>query len=153
MLAALHVLLDYPLVGVGPGQYTPFYSLRYMDDPSTAYRQIGKERRGHSLYFELGAETGLVGLSIFLGLATTALWRLHRLRSRFSDRPEIAHVATGIAFAIVAYLGTSVFLSFAFMRYWWLLLALAGAACRASSPVDEEPRRAQEQHVLREAAG
>jgi O-antigen ligase len=158
MLAAWNVLMDHPLVGVGPGQYTPFYSVDYMDDPGVAFRQIEKERRAHSLYFELGAETGLLGLSLFLTLTVVVLRRLQRLR-RFGERgSEMSHVATGLGLGMMAYLGTSFFLSLAFMRYWWLVVALASVAARVAreggDPHDTGARdEAGLRDVMREAAG
>ena len=152
MLAAMHVFLDHPLVGVGPGQYTPFYSLEYMRDPSVAFRRIDKERRAHMLYFELGAETGVLGLTIFLSIAALVLARLQAVRTRFVARREIAHMATGIGLGIVAYLGTSVFLSLAFMRYWWLMLALAGVVVRVAEDEDAEEQEIDERAVPRNAA-
>jgi hypothetical protein len=142
MLAAAHVVLDYPIIGVGPGQYTPFYSLHYMSLPGVAFKEIDVERRAHTLYAELAAETGLLGLGLFLILVGTVLLRVWRLRQRtMSTRPDVAHLATGIGLAIVAYLGTGVFLSLAFQRYFWLLVALAGAACQVlDRPSDRMPR-------------
>ncbi len=129
MLAATHVVLDYPIIGVGPGQYTPFYSLDYMSLPGIAFKDIDVERRAHTLYMELAAETGLLGLGVFLLLVGAVLLRLWRLRQRkLATNPEEAHFVTGIGLAIVAYLGTGVFLSLAFQRYFWLLIALAGVA-------------------------
>ena len=153
MLAAWNVLLDHPIVGVGPGQYTPFYSLDYMDDPGVAFRQIDKERRAHSLYFELGAETGLLGLSMFLGIAAFAVSRLRDVRANRAASPEAAHLATGIGLALLAYLGTGLLLSLAFMRYWWLTLALAGVAVRVAREPSREDRDAAERAVLRGSAG
>ena len=132
MLAAWNVFLDHPFVGVGPGQYAPYYSLDYMDDPGVAFRQIDKERPAHTLYFELAAETGIMGLLIFVGLILSVLGRIRRVRRDCIHRPGIVHLANGIELGIVTYLGTSIFLSFAFMRYWWLLVALAGALVTAA---------------------
>lgn len=129
MLAAIHVFIDHPILGVGPGQYTPFYSLEYMNLPGVAFKQLDVERRAHTLYMELAAETGLVGLTAFLAIAGLILLRLWSLRRRWiHERPEYAHLATGIALAILAYLGTGVFLSLAFQRYYWMLIALGGVA-------------------------
>jgi len=144
MLAAWNVFLDHPFVGVGPGQYAPFYSLDYMDDPGVAFRQIEKERPAHILYFELAAETGIIGLLIFLGLAFAVLGRIRRVRRDCKRRPEMVHLANGIELGILAYLGTGIFLSFAFMRYWWLLLALAGALVTAARNASAERPEAEE---------
>lgn len=128
MLAAVNVWMDHPVVGVGPGQYVPFYSLEYMTRPG-AFKQIDKERPAHTLYVELAAETGVIGLAAFLLIAVVVLARLWRLRvALLKTDPDGAHLVTGIALAMLAYLGTSVLLSFAFQRYYWMLVALAGAA-------------------------
>ncbi|MBZ0269484.1 glycosyltransferase [bacterium] len=129
MFAAAHVFLDHPIVGVGPGQYVPFYSLDYMTKPGVAFKQIDKERPAHTLYVELAAETGVFGLAAFLLIAFVVLARLWRLRlALLETNPDAAHLVTGIALALLAYLGTSFLLSFAFQRYYWMLVALAGAA-------------------------
>ncbi|HMB71234.1 MAG TPA: O-antigen ligase family protein, partial [bacterium] len=129
MFAAIHVFIDHPLVGVGPGQYTPYYSLEYMNKPGVAFKQLDVERRAHTLYMELAAETGLLGLMAFLSIAGVVLLRLWVLRRRWlHTRPEYAHLATGLALAILGYLGTGLFLSLAFQRYYWMLIALGGVA-------------------------
>jgi O-antigen ligase len=131
MLAAGSVFLDHPIVGVGPGQFSPFYSLEYMSDPNIAFRKIDSTRRAHILYFELGAETGILGLGLFLAIAFYIMRRLLLLRARWRGQSvERAHLATSLLFAILLYLGTSFFLHLAYMRFYWLLLAVAGAAIR-----------------------
>lgn len=139
MLASLNAFLDHPVIGVGPGQYAPFYSRQYMSDPRVAFRTIDWERRAHMLYFELGAETGLIGLSLFLGITGLVLLRLWRLRARWRRRhPLTAHIATALGLGIIAHLGTGMFLTFAFQRYYWMLVALAGATVHiaARHPVE-----------------
>jgi len=129
MLAAFMCFVDYPILGVGPGQYTPFYSNEYQSDPDIAFRVLGRQRRAHILYFELAAETGLLGIGTFLAMPLLITFRLWKLRRRAAGvRPDIANLATSLWFALIAYLGTAVFLHFSYQRYYWFLLALAGAA-------------------------
>jgi O-antigen ligase len=118
-----------------------------------AFRGIEKERRAHSLYFELGAETGVLGLAVFLGIAAVVLRRLQRVRRTYANTPRISRLATGMGLGIMAYLATSVFLSFAFMRYWWLLLALAGVLVRVAAHEPPAAKRDPLRASLREAAG
>ena len=58
MFAALLVFRDHPILGVGPGQYEPFYSKQYQLNPDIAFRHLPRPRRAHSLYFEIAAESG-----------------------------------------------------------------------------------------------
>lgn len=142
MLAALHVFLDHPLLGVGPGQYTPFYSQDYMANPDIAFRQIDDPRRAHCLYCELAAETGIFGISVFGAIMTFTLKELLRARRvRIRDRPDLALLATALFLALIGYLGTAVFLQLSFQRYLWLFLALSGVAIRILTA--EDPYRAK----------
>jgi putative inorganic carbon (HCO3(-)) transporter len=129
MLAALNVFIDHPILGVGPGQYTPYYSIDYQLDPEIALRYIPKTRRAHTLYFELGAETGTIGLGTFMAILALIMYRLWQARRRWiQSSPEIANIATSFLLSIIGYLGTAVFLHLSYQRYYWLLLALATAA-------------------------
>ena len=143
MLAALHVFLDYPILGVGPGQYSPFYSIDYQLDPNIAFRFLPRTRRAHSLYFEMAAETGFIGLGIFLSMPLLVLYGLWQERRRWAHcRPDLANMAMAFVLCIVAYFGTALFLHFSYQRYYWLLLALAGATlqiCRSATPPRVEP--------------
>ena len=129
MLAALNVFIDHPVVGVGPGQYTPFYSMEYQQDSDIKFRDLRRNRRAHILYFELAAETGIIGLALFFSIVAVLLRELWRSR-RFwaSERPEFSDLATAFFLSICAYLGTAVFLHLSYERYYWLLIALAAAA-------------------------
>jgi len=131
MLAALKVFVDHPLFGVGPGQYMPFYAGTYQRSIDIALQHIGKPRRAHNLYFEMAAETGLVGLGMFLVIVFLLLRQLARARRRWArGRPDLANLATVFLFSLLAYLGTAVFLHLSFERYYWLLVALASVALR-----------------------
>jgi putative inorganic carbon (HCO3(-)) transporter len=129
MLASFYVFLDHPLLGVGPGQYMPFYSEQYQLNPDVQFRQVATHRRGHNLYLEMAAETGLIGIVVFVSMPLILLRHLWRARRMCEmSQPELAGLATAFCFSIIAYLGTGVFLHLAFERYYWLLLALATAA-------------------------
>jgi hypothetical protein len=128
MLAAGLAFLDYPILGVGPGQYTPFYSKHYQSDPDISYRFLGRNRRAHILYFELAAETGILGFGVFMAIAGLVMFRLWQIRRWCAHtRPDLANIATSIWFAMLAYLGTAVFLHLSYQRYYWIVVAIAGA--------------------------
>ncbi len=131
MLSALMVFLDYPVLGVGPGQYAPYYSIDYQANPDIAFRNIQESRRAHSLYLEVAAELGAVGLGTLLAIVYMVSRRLWRVRRECMERhPRLAHFATGFWFSLVAYMGTAMFLHLSYQRYFWMILALSAAAVR-----------------------
>src|SRR6266545_4577551 len=83
-LAAWHTFLDHPIVGVGPGVYFKEYSRQYANRLGLRYLQ--SERRGHSLYLELAADTGLIGLTAFLAMVGTPMVLLYRSARRWRKR-------------------------------------------------------------------
>jgi hypothetical protein len=129
MLSALHVFADHPVIGVGPGLYAPVYSVEYQSRPGVAFRDLRVQRRAHSLYFELAAELGAIGLALFLAMVGLQLRDLLRGRKRARSK-EMSELSTALALGLLAYLGTALFLHLAYERYFWLLLALTSAGLR-----------------------
>ncbi|GAB4340003.1 MAG: hypothetical protein Kow0037_25550 [Calditrichia bacterium] len=128
MLAAFHVFLDHPIIGVGPGQFIHFYSLDYMNNPDIAYKHFKVKRAAHSFQAEMAAELGLLGFIAFHLSVFYALLRMWTARRKWVTRdPEIAGTLTGLILGIIGYFGTSLFLSFVYQRYYWVYLALCGA--------------------------
>jgi putative inorganic carbon (hco3(-)) transporter len=151
MLAALHTFLDHPAVGVGPGQFPPFYVAAYSDNPEIKFRDLrGASRRAHNLYLEMAAETGLIGLTTFLAIVLLLVRELWRARQRWlAADPERAELATAFCLSLLAYLTTAVFLHVSYQRYYWFLIAMAGATLHVlharrlqdrSVPVQSMPR-------------
>jgi O-antigen ligase len=139
MLAAFHVFLDYPLLGVGPGHYSPYYSVEYMSNPEIAFRNITTTRRAHSLYFELAAETGVIGLAFFLGMVFHVLRALWGLRRRLMQtRSDLANLATGFFLGLLMYYTTALFLHLSFQRYYWLFFGVAAAAIQLLRQAERE---------------
>jgi putative inorganic carbon (HCO3(-)) transporter len=126
-LAAWNAFLDHPLTGVGPGVYFHEYSREYAN--RLGIRYLESDRRGHSLYLEMAADMGMVGLGAFVAMVTSALVLLHRCM-RYWRRldPERALLASSFFFGLVAYLASAVFLHLSYQRYFWVLLALASSA-------------------------
>ncbi|HEY8169607.1 MAG TPA: O-antigen ligase family protein [Candidatus Limnocylindria bacterium] len=125
-LASLQVFLDYPLLGVGPGQYVSEYSQEYANDLGLRY--FTNARRAHNLFLEVAADTGIPGIVALGGIFVATLGGLWRARKAWVHRnPEYAAWATAFLLAVVGYMLTAMFLHLAYMRYFWLLIALANS--------------------------
>ncbi len=124
--AAVSVFLHHPVAGVGIGLFPTYFQ----DEARRqgAVRIVGVDREAHNLYLGLAAETGILGLVTFGGFAMAILRPLARVRRHNrGTRDDVATLAAGYAFAFTTYLTTGLFLHFAYIRYFWLLAALAAA--------------------------
>lgn len=147
MLAAGRVFLDHPLIGVGPGMFKA-YSQEYGNQD--ALRRIESGRRAHSLYLEIAAENGAVGLTLFLAaLAATVHGLAVARRACLGVDPELADVCGACLLGLTGYLATGLFLHLSYVRYFALLLALCGAAARIAMASSSVRRAAT---VMRPAA-
>jgi hypothetical protein len=141
--AAWEMFRSHPLVGVGAGNYTVHYP-QFADrigSPERFYDAPGEPHYPHSLYLELGAETGAVGLAAFLLVLTTAATALTAARRGFVRRGAAlpAALATAVSVALAGYLVSSLFLHGHFLRYLWLIFGLAAALRAASAEPGDEP--------------
>lgn len=125
MAAAGLAFADHPIFGVGPGMYRHHYR-EYAE--IVGIRIVSDTRQAHNLYLGLAAENGFLGLLTFGAVVYLTLRNLAINRTRWlENHPELANIATGLILAIVVYLTTGLFLHFAYIRYFWLIMGLAGA--------------------------
>jgi putative inorganic carbon (hco3(-)) transporter len=125
MGAAGLVFLDHPVIGVGPGLFRYYYE-EYAE--LVGLRVKSTERSAHDLYLQVAAEHGLLGLLALLATLYMTMRNLSRVRKRWmAENPELSNMATAYMLSIVTYLTTGIFLHFAFIRYFWLIMALAAA--------------------------
>jgi putative inorganic carbon (HCO3(-)) transporter len=124
MLAALHVFMDHPIIGVGPGMFS-YEMAEY--SKIIGLRNITATREAHSLYPGVAAETGALGLITLMGIFVYTLYNLSKARSYWLERnnTKMANLCTGFFLAIISYMTTGIFLHFAYIRYFWLIMALA----------------------------
>jgi O-antigen ligase len=110
------------------------YAVNYQDYAS----QLGLEhrtedRQAHSLYLEMAAETGMLGVLAFTAVFAAVLLGLNRARGKLNMLPEYRQWPgwiTSVQMSIVAYLASSIFLHNDYIRYLWLFVALAMAMIR-----------------------
>ncbi|MEX1026673.1 MAG: O-antigen ligase family protein [Candidatus Paceibacterota bacterium] len=138
ILAAIRVTADHPVLGVGPGNF-PLYYQEY--GKLGGFRARQEDREAHILYLHLSSEFGLLGLASFLGMVGVTLLGLHDVwKTHRQVDPAMAGLAAGFAMALFAYLLTGLFLHFSFIRFFWIILALA---CSVSMIAASDERRGQ----------
>ena len=129
-VTAWQMFLDHPLLGVGAGNYTERFD-EYAERVGSAvrFRSISRAHYPHNLYLEIAAESGLVGLSLFLTIVMTSFFFLERSRWCFQATGDLylAALARGLEISLLGYLVSSLFLHGHFIRYLWLLFAFAAA--------------------------
>lgn len=124
-LTAIAVFADHPIVGVGPGQF-PSYYREYAVEVGGVIKF--EDREAHNLYLDVAAEAGVLGLICLMAMLGLTLFDLRRARTRWlSSRPELADIATGLSLAVLTYMTTGIFLHLSYARYFFLVLAIAGA--------------------------
>lgn len=132
-LAALLAWADHPILGVGPGEF-PLYYRQYAEVVGIRVKAV--DRESHNLYLGMAAELGLIGITVFLIIIGLTLRDLARAAKAVRARdPMMADMATGFLLAIVAYLATGIFLHMSFIRYFWLMLALAAATALVAKAI------------------
>lgn len=121
--SAAQVFFEHPLLGVGPGMF----KYHYQEHAAFAGPKAHAANRGsHNLYLGLAAEHGLLGLMCFLAIVCLVMRQLLRRRREWRhSHPELAWIATAFVLSLIGYLTAALGLHFAFVRYFWLMLALA----------------------------
>ena len=143
-LAAIAVFLDYPVLGAGPGNFLKLYQF-YVEDTGFYVLHTTEERPAHNLYLNIAADVGICGLAAFLAIIGVQIRQLLRIRARHTEHgSEIASTATALLLGLLSYLFAGVFLSLAYQRYFWILIALISA----TTLISNAQLRAQEQRSL-----
>jgi O-antigen ligase len=115
----LSMIRDFPLAGIGAGNFKPLVRL---------YADIDKPTIAHNTYIGLAAETGLPGLLLFLAIFAATFRSLSRVRRLTSDQANLLFRASlGIEVSLVGYLVAIFFISAEYQKLFWLLVFLSGA--------------------------
>lgn len=126
-IVAYWMFLDHPVFGVGSGNFESNY-LSYSSRLGTDQRY--EERRAHSLYLELAAETGIAGLLSFSAMLAALFAGMRRARRmlRSINRDDLVGWVLGLQYGLIGFLLASIFLHSDYIRYFWLLVGLC-ASC------------------------
>jgi O-antigen ligase len=128
ILSALLIFKDHPLFGVGPGM-VQYYTQDYSRQLDIRYLTINAQ--AHSLFPGVAAESGLLGLICFVLILFIPLRDLMRARKQWIvSHPDWSYLATAFFQVLISYIVTGLFLHLSYMRFFYLMIALAVVASR-----------------------
>ena len=122
--AAWLMFTDHPILGVGLGNY-PVHYQQYSRDIGLDPRL--SQRSAHSLYLQIAAETGVVGIAILGFILWKALKGLWRVRKRFleASMQDAANLTGAFLIGFLGYLFAGLFLHAAYPNFLWMLIGIA----------------------------
>jgi O-antigen ligase len=141
MLTGLAMFAANPILGVGAGNYPTNYQ-HYTQLIGIEFRT--QARDPHSLYVQLLAETGILGTIAFLGMVFALIRALNRACRAIELSPHLQNWlpwVSAIRLAIISYLLTSIFLHNAYIRYFWVLVAMALAGIQITDNLIKNSER------------
>lgn len=116
--AAVRMLADAPLFGVGPGGFREHYA------SVSRLAEIGESTPvAHNMYLEVGAELGIFGLVLFIAMIVVAFVASENALHGGADR----RVVVAIQASLIAIVVASAFLSEQYYFPLWSMVALACA--------------------------
>ncbi len=125
-LTAWVMFTQHPLMGIGLNNFPSLYQ-EYTK--SLGLAPSANNRSPHNLYLEVAAETGMVGLAVFLIMVGLAFRSILYARRKFREAgmEDYANMITGFALAFGGYMLSAVFVHAAYPRYFYLLVGIAYA--------------------------
>lgn len=117
---AFNLAVDHPIVGGGFRVFTRDLFRDYAPEPENFHD-------AHSIFFEVLAEQGFIGLFIYLALGITSYLTASQIIRRARGSPDLVwarHLAGMIQVAIAGYAISGAFLGLAYFDFYYHLLAL-----------------------------
>jgi O-antigen ligase len=124
---AMAISKDNPIVGVGLGAYSQTHEVTAN---SSSFSRIARGQRDpHSMYFKVLAETGGIGLLIFLGMiASVFVSGRSALRKLAETDPASARQLLTLLFGLVAFLQAGLFATLNSIPYLYVYLGVITTA-------------------------
>lgn len=141
LLAGLSMFAAHPLLGVGVGNYFNNYQI-YSQEIGIEVRS--EERDAHSLYVEIFSETGILGIFAFGGLVFSLFAGISKAAKSLVKFPQYHSWIPwfdALQVALVGYLVAAIFLHGAYIRYFWILVALSMTAIQLADEINHNHRQ------------
>lgn len=123
----IRMFVDSPFIGIGIGNFGPYYNMKTFRGSNS----VADFRQANNIIFEVLAETGLIGLTLFFLTGIAFAWMLWvaitraRTRQAYGLSVGVAAASAGAAFQFLTY--TPIY-----AEWVWFMVGLAGAQWRGA---------------------
>jgi len=141
ILTGVAMFTSHPILGVGAANYRPNYQ-SYTQLIGLEFRT--ESRDAHSLYVQVLAETGVLGTIAFFAMVFFLFDALNKAIRELERSPHLQDWLpwiSAIRLAVLSYLLTSIFLHNAYIRYFWILVAMALAGVQITYNLLNNPEK------------
>lgn len=121
-VVSYRLALDYPLFGAGFKPFSP--AVYYTYSPEERWNTV---QDAHSIYFQVLAEHGFIGLGLYLAVIASTLVSLRSIMRRTRRKPSMKFyfdTAQMIEVSVLGYLTTGIFLSMSYFDLFYHLVAI-----------------------------
>jgi O-antigen ligase len=134
LLSSLQLTLQHPLLGVGPGMFA-VANAGYVE-ATTGRTSWTAWRETHNTFTQVSCEDGLPGLLLY-GMALFFCFKIARSAEKrarqYPALSSLGHMAFALRLALIAFTGSALFASNAYMYYFPMLAGLCVAVDRATT--------------------
>jgi O-antigen ligase len=127
---AMTIFRDSPIIGIGWSAYPDAHRVvvrRIEGAPRTAFGA----RDAHGTYVKLLAESGVVGLVLFLGIVVSSRREIVRVARQIKDtQPEVSRFLRMLLVGQIAYLQCAIFGSYEHLPFFYLYTMMSVVAAR-----------------------
>jgi putative inorganic carbon (hco3(-)) transporter len=121
--AGLKMIESHPILGVGYFNFAPIYAAH-----DRAHLWHGKAQLPHNIFIQVGTDSGLIGLAIFMALIYRNLKVARNIRRACAKDPELLAfapaVARGLTITTWGFVIAGQFNTVAYYPFFWMNLAL-----------------------------
>lgn len=121
--AGVRMIREHPVLGIGYFNFAPYYAVHY---PQKLWH--GQSQLPHNIFIQVGTDSGLLGLGIFLILIyrnfQSAKIIQRECKTNKDAPPFAASVARGLATSTVGFIIAGQFDTISYYPFFWINLAL-----------------------------
>lgn len=114
----LEMIQEHPVLGVGYFNFVPYFERYYSEDVLFHRAELP-----HNIFIQVGTDTGVIGLLIFIALLIIAFRKTQRFRPKGCEFNQ-ARINNCVNLSLIGFVVAGQFVTVAYYPYLWIHLAL-----------------------------